>query len=121
LKYYETAVEALDALYASGYTTDFSLLNEKDCIYCNKSNHSLRADEFVIDEVHRFEGDTDPGDELVLYAISSSKYNLKGTLLNGYGMYADSYSSKIIEKLRYQYELKVSPIKRASELIVLSR
>ncbi len=118
---YETAVEALNTLYAKGYTTDFSLLQEADCIYCNNSNHSLNADEFIIDEVHRFEGNTDPGDELVVYAISSLKYNIKGTLLNAYGIYADSHNSKIIEKLKYHYEPKLKPIKRSDELLSLSR
>ena len=45
---------------------------------------------FKIDAVYRFEGPTDPGDAMILYAISSPKYNLKGVLINAFGMYADA-------------------------------
>ena len=59
----------------------------------------MKADEFEIDEVHRFEGETDPGDENIVYAISSTTHQLKGVLVNAYGMYADSTSAQIISKL----------------------
>jgi hemerythrin superfamily protein len=120
-KTYNTITEALHNLNLKGYTFDFSLLTDKDCIYCNNLNQSLSADEFVIDEVHRFEGETDPGDEMILYAISSTKYNLKGVLLNAYGVYSDSKNSKIVEKLNYQIKNEIKPIKRSKELVQLSR
>lgn len=121
MKYYETVSEAINDLYKKGYTTDFSLLTEEDCIYCHKNNHSLKADEFEIDEIHRFEGNTDPGDEMILYAVSSKINDIKGVLLNAYGMYADSNNSKIVEKLNYGKKKIHAPIKRAEELIPLSR
>lgn len=121
MKYYETVSEAINDLYRKGYTTDFSLLSEQDCIYCHNNSHSLKANEFEIDEVHRFEGNTDPGDEMILYAISSKKENIKGVLLNAYGIYADTNNSKIVEKLNYQEKENSKPQKRASELIPLSR
>ncbi len=49
---------------------------------------------FTIDAVYRFEGPTDPGDEMILYAISSRKYNLKGVLTNAFGMYADAATAR---------------------------
>jgi hypothetical protein len=55
---------------------------------------------FRIDEVFRFDVDTDPGDQAILYAISSEKYGLKGTLVNGYGIYTEALSNEILEKLR---------------------
>ncbi|NUM32776.1 MAG: hemerythrin domain-containing protein [Bacteroidetes bacterium] len=121
MKYYETVFEALTELHKKGYTLDFSILDEQDCIYCHNQNHSLSADEFVIDEIYRFEGDTDPGDEMIVYAISSSKHNLKGVLTNAYGIYSDSKNSKIVEKLKYKVTSKIKPIKRNKELIGLSR
>lgn len=50
--------------------------------------------------MHRFDVDTDPGDQSVLYAISSNKYNLKGVLVNGYGIYTEPISDEMLEKLR---------------------
>lgn len=118
---YTTITEALQDLNKRGYTFDFALLTEEDCIFCHSHNHSLSADEFVIDEVYRFEGETDPGDEMIVYAISSTKDQLKGVLLNAYGIYSDSDHSKIVEKLRYHEKKNEKPIKRAKPLVQLSR
>ncbi len=54
----------------------------------------------MIDEVHRFEGDTDPADEAIVYAISSTKHTIKGVLVNAYGMYSDSFSNELMAKLK---------------------
>lgn len=118
---YLTVSEALNDLSKRGYTLDFALLKEGDCIYCHNENHSLNADEFEIDELYRFEGDTDPGDEMILFALSSKRHDIKGTLLNAFGIYADSISTKIVEKLKYKISESIKPIKRANELIQLSR
>ncbi|MBS1743738.1 MAG: hypothetical protein JST81_11950 [Bacteroidetes bacterium] len=118
---YLTVSEALNALFKRGYLLDFALLNDEDCIYCHNQNHRLNAEDFEIDEVYRFEGDTDPGDEMIVFAISSNKHNIKGTLLNAFGIYADSDNSNLIEKLKYKATEDIKPIKRANELIQLSR
>ncbi|MDN6281159.1 MAG: phosphoribosylpyrophosphate synthetase, partial [Psychroflexus sp.] len=68
LKSYDTVSEAMNDLIKRGYTTDFNIQAADDCIICRKSNLSLSADEFEIDEIYRFEGETDPGDEMILYA-----------------------------------------------------
>jgi len=121
MQYYDSVAEALNALAAKGYTTDFSLLKEQECIYCHNTSQSLSPDEFVIDEVHRFEGATDPDDEMIVYAISSEQYKIKGTLVNAFGAYADADTSHIIEKLKYRKEEAAKPIKRSEDLIQLSR
>lgn len=50
--------------------------------------------------MYRFEGDTDPADEAVVYAIES-KAGLKGILVNAYGLYANTMSNEIIQKLSF--------------------
>src|SRR5690606_27899280 len=40
------------------------------------------------------------GDEAIVYAISSDKHNIKGTLVNGYGIYADKLADEMIQALR---------------------
>lgn len=98
--YYETVTEAINDLYKRGYTTDFELLADKDCLYCNKTSLQLSPDEFEIDETFRFEGNTDPGDAMIIFAISSKKHDVKGIVVDAYGPYSDSASSMIVEKLR---------------------
>ena len=96
---YNTVTEAIADLVARGYTRDFNILPDNECLVCNKTGSTLSPDDFVIDEVFRFEGMTDPADEMILYAISSDRLHTKGLLLNGYGMYAEPAIGSIIKKL----------------------
>ena len=120
MRSYETVSEALNNLVKRGYTHDFNVHAEKECLVCNTSLTQLSVDDFEIDETYRFEGDTDPGDEMILFAISSTKHKIKGTLLNAYGMYSDSATTKIIEKLVTHIKT-MKPIKREEYLKALSR
>lgn len=92
-----TLSETINGLVKLGYTHDFNIKNE--CIVCNRTNITLSPDDFQIDHVYRFEGDSDPEYQSILYAISSSKFDLKGTLVNGYGTSSDEATTKLIEKL----------------------
>lgn len=97
MKTYDTLSEAVNDLVKRGYISNFNI--KKDSLTCIENEINLHPDDFEIDEVHRFEGNTDPGDENVLYAISSVKYQMKGLLVNAFGMYSDSFSAELIEKL----------------------
>ena len=57
---------------------------------------------------------------MILFAISSTKHKIKGTLLNAYGMYSDSATTKIIEKLVTHIK-NMKPLKREEYLKALSR
>lgn len=96
---YETASEAISDLQKKGYVIDFAIEAQKECLICNKTGLELSPDEFEIDQYYRFDGGTDPGDEMIVYAISSTKNDLKGIVVNAFGIYADSASSAIVKKL----------------------
>ena len=98
-KSYDTVTEAMTDLKKLGYTIDFSLVTDKECLFCHQTATELSPDDFEIDHFYRFEGDSDPGDEMIVYAISSNKSNLKGIVVNAYGIYADNASSEIVKKL----------------------
>ena len=97
MRSYDTMSEAVNDLQKRGYDHDFNL--ETDWVECKQNNCRLRADEFEIDEVYRFEGDTDPGDENIVYAISSKLDDTKGIIVNAYGVYSDSISADLVAKL----------------------
>ena len=97
MRTYETMSEAITDLQKRGYDHDFNLAAEG--LESKAKNKRLRADEFEIDEVYRFEGETDPGDSNVVYAISSVDHGIKGILVNAYGVYADSASADVVSKL----------------------
>ncbi|WP_369764919.1 phosphoribosylpyrophosphate synthetase [Flavobacterium sp. WC2429] len=96
---YDTVSEAINELAKRGYTTDFEIFKDLDCLVCKKTAKQLSPDEFEIDETYRFEGDSDPGDEMIVFAISSKEHNVKGIVVNAYGMYGDPSTSKIVELL----------------------
>jgi hypothetical protein len=97
---YETVSEAVNDLIQRGYTSDLSVWLAEDCLICNKTAYQLSPEEFEIDETYRFEGMTDPADEMIVYAISSIHHNIKGTVVNGYGMYADGDTSRVVARLK---------------------
>ena len=94
---YETVVEALAGLKAKGYTLDFTI--DFDKITCRYKNLILKPEDFEIQEFYRFEGDTNPSDEDIVFAIESKDGLLKGCLTSAYGTYADGISADMIKKL----------------------
>jgi len=98
-KSYDTVTEAMIDLRKLGYTIDFSIMINQECLICHQTATELSPDDFKIDHFYRFEGDSDPGDEMIVYAISAIKSSQKGIVVNAYGIYADNTSSAIIKKL----------------------
>lgn len=91
---YETVSEATTALKKRGFTLDFNL--SENCIVCNEDK--FNPEDFEITEVYRFEGNTDPADEAVVYAIESNRGH-KGVLVSGYGISAEGMSAEMARKL----------------------
>ena len=94
---YGTLSQTINGLKAEGYTHDFNI--QQDRLVCPETKTELSPEEFEIDGVFRFEGESNPDDEAVLYAISSTKDGSKGTLVNGYGISADDASAELVKKL----------------------
>lgn len=90
-----TLVGTLNKLKEEGFTHDFNIHNNE----LKSGDITLSPREFEIVKVYRFEGASDPGDNSVLYAIKSLHHDVKGTLINGYGMYADDDADDLLRKL----------------------
>jgi|SRR5580692_8336976 hypothetical protein len=97
---YDTVAQAVNGLKQRGYSIDFNLDN--DAITCKETPVTLLPSEFEITEFYRFEGDSDPADEAVVYAIES-RHGHKGILVNGFGISADAMSDAMIRKLSMNY------------------
>ncbi len=97
MRNYDTLVEALNDLKKRGFTTDFNIAFDK--VECATTGTCLNPSEFEIIEYYRFEGKNDPDDSSVLYAIAAKDGNLKGVMVNAYGVYGDTTSNELIEKL----------------------
>ena len=97
---YNTLSEAVEGLKAQGYVEDFTF--KEDCIHCSSVEVDIRPESFVVDQMYRFEGMSDPSDSSVIYAITSESNGLKGILIDAYGAYSSPLKAEMIEKLRYR-------------------
>ncbi|HLV70263.1 MAG TPA: hypothetical protein VKY34_06110 [Xanthomarina sp.] len=59
----------LNNLKMEGYSEDFNL--KGDCLKCPSEQLKLSPTEIEIDKFYRFEGQSEPADSAILYAISS--------------------------------------------------
>ncbi len=91
---YDTVSAAVQGLKKRGYATDFNL--RENCIICQ--GDKFDPDDFEIVEIYRFEGNSDPADEAVVYAIES-KNGVRGVLVNGYGPSSDTLNADMARKL----------------------
>ena len=94
---YVTLSGTMNELRKEGYVEDFNL--KQNCLECRNGEFKVFADDFKIDKFFRFEGNSNPSDSAILYAISSDRYNLKGVLVNAYGIYSESVTDEMLEKL----------------------
>ena len=97
---YDTVVGTLESLKARGYITNCNIAFDK--LICTEKKTCLNPTEFEIVEVYRFEGNSNPADEDVVYAIESKEGNIKGVITSAFGIYADTASAEIIRKLTFQ-------------------
>jgi hypothetical protein len=96
---YNSEIEAINDLRGRGYILDFNLLTH--ALYCPQLDVYVAPHEFEIAEIYRFEGASDPSDEVVVYAIRSTIRQLYGILINAYGIYAERSSDELIKKLAF--------------------
>lgn len=94
---YSTLSETINQLRKEGYAEDFNL--RQNCLACGDGNVQLFTDDFKIDKYYRFEGESNPSDQSILYAISSDKYEIKGILVNAYGIYSEDLTDQMLQKL----------------------
>ena len=95
---YVSLSETMNDLRKQGYVEDFNL--QQNCLECRDGQFKIFTDEFKVDKYYRFEGPSDPADQTILYAISSDNHQMKGLLVNGYGIYSEPITDEMLEKLQ---------------------
>jgi hypothetical protein len=93
----ETLSEAIERLRRSGYHDSFRA--EAAGIRALAAGRLYAPEELAIDEVVRFEGPTDPGDEAILFALRSSDGAVRGTFVSGYGTAVDPLDAELVRRL----------------------
>jgi hypothetical protein len=90
-----------------GYKEDFQVTS-KGLTTLDKGK-TYKPDQVRIVNFYRFEGESDPGDNNILYVIETDGGG-KGTLVDGYGAYADVNVSKFIVEVQQIQKVKVSDL-----------
>jgi hypothetical protein len=91
-----TLVSCLNTLKSRGYTEDFKVVGPG--LKSLKTEEMFLPQDVTICNFYRFEGDSDPGDTSILYAIET-KSGLKGTLIDAYGAEADVSVSEFVKQV----------------------
>lgn len=85
---YDTVIETIEELTKRGYTEDLNIAFNPS--QCKSQKNCLDPKDFDIIETYRFEGESNPSDEDVVYAMASKNRKIKGIYAGAYGMYAIS-------------------------------
>lgn len=98
---YDSLSLAIADLNKKGYDTDFNLVDEG--IESKHLKKNWTAEQIEVEDVFRFEGMTDPGDNSVLYVINTHDGE-KGLLVDAYGAYSGQISKEMIDKLKIEHD-----------------
>ncbi len=93
----KTLVSCLNSLAKKGYTEDYKVTEhglksiQSDKVYSPKDITEVNF--------YRFEGNSDPSDNSILYAIDTSD-GRRGTLVDAFGPYADSKVAAFMKQVK---------------------
>lgn len=87
--HYASVSEALEDLNKNGFINDFNLHDEN----IKKNPH-----QYKIVHIYRYEGNTDPGDEAVVYGIKSLSGE-KGVFVAGFSANSENDAAQILQKI----------------------
>lgn len=87
--HYTTVLEALDDLKDKGFHHDYNM---------NYEAIIENPHQYAIEHVYRYEGDSDPDEESVVYGIISIA-GVKGVFVSGFSANSDDEARLILEKL----------------------
>jgi hypothetical protein len=93
-------------LSANGYVTQFKAL--KNGLESLETHEVYTPEEVKIINFYRFEGESDPSDNAILYVIETSRGE-KGTLTDAYGVYTDLKVSEFVKQVEEIEKANTNP------------
>jgi hypothetical protein len=88
-----TLTERVNKMTQNGYTDNMKVT--KDGLYSTEKDKTYAPNEITIIYFFRFEGQSDPADNAILYVIETED-GCKGMLIDSYGAYSDEHINKFI-------------------------
>lgn len=104
----KTLSSTVNMMKAEGYKEDFQVTKQGMTNF--SEDKVYKPEQIRIVNFYRFEGTSDPGDNSILYVIETDD-GVKGTLVDAYGAYSDSDTTKfIVEVEEIQKKIHTSKI-----------
>lgn len=94
MPYMKSLATCLNGMITEGYAEDFKV-TDQGLESLNHHNH-YKAEEIQIVNFFRFEGESDPDDNAILYVIETND-GTKGTLVDAYGVYNDAKVTRFMK------------------------
>ena len=91
--------EVMNKLVLEGYEDVFKVDESGEELVSVKTERTFTPDQIKIKNYFRFEGQSDPNDQEILYVIETSD-GLKGTIVDAYGPYSDRQLAQFITKVQ---------------------
>lgn len=91
-----TLSKCLDSLKSSGYETQFQATEQG--LLSLKTQRIFHPDEVKIAHYYRYEGESDPSDNAIIYAIETANGE-RGTLVDAFGPYNDSQVTNFLQQV----------------------
>jgi hypothetical protein len=98
IPYLKSLSEVSNKMVLKGYDDDFKIDEAGERLTSLKTERSFTPEEIKIVNFFRFEGQSDPNDQSILYVIETAD-GLKGTLVDAYGPYSDRKLAEFITKV----------------------
>jgi hypothetical protein len=96
-----TVTDALLMLRGLGYTADFALID--GVLQSDRGDASCAVDQAIVEHLFRFEGPSDPGDEMIVFALRDPATEVRGTLAAAFGPVADPELHQHLTGLRTRF------------------
>ena len=94
MPYMKSLATCLHTVVKEGYTEDFKMTEQG--LESLQKHNNYGPEQIQIVNFFRFEGQSDPDDNAILYVIETSD-GTKGTLIDAYGVYNDPKVSKFMK------------------------
>jgi hypothetical protein len=96
----DTVTEAVALLEAEGFRDPIELRSDGlVCRVCGALTPPAALDRVKVDRVFRFEGTSDPDDEMIVLALSCTSCGASGVIVSAYGVDVDADKAEALRHL----------------------
>jgi DNA-binding Lrp family transcriptional regulator len=100
----QTMSQVLERLHRLGYVEDFKAYGQGMRVI--PKNVMVDPEKLVVDEIYRFEGETDLNEEAMIFALRCPLTKLMGTYVVAFGPMMDSLDVGIVQRLSKNFNQK---------------